>query len=487
MQAGTTTLRKAWSETMLQESELDEAHWRKLPSCSPTPVSNRLLADSANNEVEKNSKLAMQTNDLENNPTTVATARLEALEDFLPLECHADLIELHDEAGAFTAYTGRLPHGQREKPTTYKRVLPEPEVEVQISTSSQLKRVALRVLEKLGEGGHSAVFRAALSLPPPYRTTSQAREVTIAVKVASADKDDRRQLAREADAYELMSHPSLCYLQNDWPGYVVCDGGYGYAYQQMKNGKYPTISTLKAAVPKFFGYYHQIDERGSTIAASPILLLEDCGRSVRSFKRSVDYQAMDLIQELCVKLALYTQVPTMYASLAQIGILQGSVKFDNVTIQPGPLHWPPAERSYTHPSLRIIDFGRVCLHRYRGQELLGKPRCEVLDTDHFWLSAKDAMKSVLKLVAPAKYDISHQTAAVKTELRKREKMVSVRDKERQQKLNQSQRSPERTTNDSEDNGSISNMQHMNQSEFDLLAEHPRCKRGLKRKISWEVA
>ena len=40
------------------------------------------------------------------------------------------------------------------------------------------------------------------------------------------------------------------------------------------------------------------------------------------------------------------------------GFTQNSMYARNILMQPGPLHAPPAMRSYTTPSFRIIDFGR---------------------------------------------------------------------------------------------------------------------------------
>ncbi len=55
--------------------------------------------------------------------------------------------------------------------------------------------------------------------------------------------------------------------------------------------------------------------------------------------------------------------------LHELHITQGSFYVRNIMIQPGPLRFPPARRSFSRPSFRIIDFGRA---RSLDQLLAGK-------------------------------------------------------------------------------------------------------------------
>lgn len=48
----------------------------------------------------------------------------------------------------------------------------------------------------------------------------------------------------------------------------------------------------------------------------------------------------------------------MILRLHDAGFIQRSIATRNFLIQPGPLHFPPDERSYETPSFRLIDFGR---------------------------------------------------------------------------------------------------------------------------------
>jgi len=55
-------------------------------------------------------------------------------------------------------------------------------------------------------------------------------------------------------------------------------------------------------------------------------------------------------------------IATLLERLHEARFIQGSMYHRNVLIQPGPLSVPPANRSLSKPSYRIIDFGRgVCL------------------------------------------------------------------------------------------------------------------------------
>ena len=150
-------------------------------------------------------------------------------------------------------------------------------------------------------------------------------------------------------------------MQQDWSGYVVCDSPYGYAQRQISIWEYnPAIVPLNAIIPKFFGFYEPVEDIELN-RLGPILLIEDCAVSVETFKDSL---GMKRIISECwnsIKLALKRELPAMYATLAAEGIIQRSVGSRNITIQPGLLCIPLTIRSYDRPSLRLIDFGRICV------------------------------------------------------------------------------------------------------------------------------
>ena len=51
-------------------------------------------------------------------------------------------------------------------------------------------------------------------------------------------------------------------------------------------------------------------------------------------------------------------IGSLLKRLHKANFVQGSMYERNVLVQPGPLNVPPADRSFSEPSYRIIDFGR---------------------------------------------------------------------------------------------------------------------------------
>ena len=67
-----------------------------------------------------------------------------------------------------------------------------------------------------------------------------------------------------------------------------------------------------------------------------------------------------------------TECFSLLLRLHHMDIVQGSFYVRNIMCQPGPLTLPPEERSYDHPSFRIIDFGRgKCWDWELGEALRG--------------------------------------------------------------------------------------------------------------------
>ena len=131
-------------------------------------------------------------------------------------------------------------------------------------------KLDLRQSQHLGDGHHSYVYLAPLTLPLHAGPT---RQVEVAVKVRKSDFFSQRMLTNEAEIYAKFP----CELQESTP-------------------------SSPPVVPKFFGYYepsHDLldryrpengdEENASTVPTlrfvlnniSPILLLEPCGRAVK--------------------------------------------------------------------------------------------------------------------------------------------------------------------------------------------------------------
>ncbi|KAJ6629867.1 hypothetical protein B0H10DRAFT_1629162, partial [Mycena sp. CBHHK59/15] len=190
---------------------------------------------------------------------------------------------------------------------------------------------------RLGVGNHSAVHRAALTLPCPLGPV-----VTVAAKTAFEEMDARKLLATEGAVYDAMP----THLQEDWSGLNL-------------------VAPLMHPVPvgavaaKFYGYYVPVREDDAKESEeyelcgseshkawkrlSPILLLEECGEPIFPSAFTPDARSE------CYSLALRLH----YAQ-----ITQNSFYVRNVLRQPGPLTVAPALRSLDTPSFRIIDFGR---------------------------------------------------------------------------------------------------------------------------------
>ncbi|KAF9509989.1 hypothetical protein BS47DRAFT_1300795, partial [Hydnum rufescens UP504] len=96
-------------------------------------------------------------------------------------------------------------------------------------------------------------------------------------------------------------------------------------------------------VPKSYGYYTMDGVDKSGRRHNPILLIEECGEPIATYDSE------------CAQLPLSD---SMVRRLHRAGFYQGSFSPRNIVMQPGPLHFPPAQRTLDQPSYRIIDFGR---------------------------------------------------------------------------------------------------------------------------------
>ncbi|KAI0761349.1 hypothetical protein BD413DRAFT_486168 [Trametes elegans] len=195
---------------------------------------------------------------------------------------------------------------------------------------------------RIGTGNHSYVYRAPLTLPPPLSAHSPTGQVTVAAKLSYQRCTAHGLLRNEAKVYD--SFPK--HIQEEYCGYDI-----------VPPCRFPVPAT--AVVPKFFGYYLPVNERGDVLDnhhdncsednpcdvdwPSPILLMEECGNPVEPSKFTVDQR---------------TECFSLILRLHYLEIIQGSFYVRNIMIQPGPLSVPPERRNYDTPSFRIIDFGR---------------------------------------------------------------------------------------------------------------------------------
>ncbi|KAI1792702.1 hypothetical protein LXA43DRAFT_310913 [Ganoderma leucocontextum] len=274
---------------------------------------------------------------------------LPKLEEFIPEGLFPDVLLVHDPA----KLTNHAQPGS--EPVKYKRLFPalarDNDFDKDIKGSSKTENVAhlhLHKTNRLGEGHHSYVYRAPLTLPPPLSARSHTGQCTVAAKLAFPHCTAHALLANEGKVYsELPKH-----TQEEYCGFNIAPPC-----------NYPV--PVGAIAPKFFGYYVPVGEDGEAAEGyggkqeehkgcsesrpckvawtSPILLMEECGTPVRPEKFSADER---------------TECFSLLHRLHKLNIVQGSFYVRNVLIQPGPLTDAPERRSIDTPSFRVIDFGR---------------------------------------------------------------------------------------------------------------------------------
>ncbi|KAJ6571682.1 hypothetical protein B0H19DRAFT_935770 [Mycena capillaripes] len=128
------------------------------------------------------------------------------------------------------------------------------------------------------------------------------------------------------------------HLSEDWSGFNAI----GEAANRYTDGLVPAT----AVVPKFYGYFVPSEELAETSnsRASPILLMEECGRPIEP------KEMQQAERNICF---------TFPHSLYYEDFIQNSFSARNILVQPGPLTHPPDQRSLVTPSFRLIDFGRA--------------------------------------------------------------------------------------------------------------------------------
>ncbi|KAI0752595.1 hypothetical protein C8Q80DRAFT_464461 [Daedaleopsis nitida] len=297
-----------------------------------------------------------------------------------------------------------------DNPVRYVRILPKALPEHANAYAGrdparpvQTAHLYLQRRNKLGSGHHSEVYRAPFSLP--LDPESQERSVvSVTVKTAHTKCGAHFMLNQEAETYDALPRS---YMQDTYPPRPSPDlasvaakpedametdpqsappeldadlancalpappapvPAEGAAATGSTTGPEPEpepehdADPEPAVVPKFYGYYAKVapdgtlqndshggyhcDEDGTCTVKWPtrILLLEECGVPVDPYFLPREHR------EKC---------RSLIERLHEAGVAHLSTYVRNMLVQCGPLSVPPAERSMSTPSFRIIDFGRA--------------------------------------------------------------------------------------------------------------------------------
>ncbi|KAI0819903.1 hypothetical protein BC628DRAFT_1423425 [Trametes gibbosa] len=345
--------------------------------------------------------------------------RLERLQTFIPDPLLPDDLLIHDPDNLTNA---SIRGGS--KPIRYVRVYPivtrsgrtpgpnayasrQPEDVVHTAD------LFLRKGNCMGEGHHSEVFRAPLTLRLDSGSEARSR-VSVAVKVASNHCGAHEMLRQEAKMYNAFPHHIMedraCSSDHTTHGGASCadarasgpsacdgkslGGEKGCAAKsnaaasdipapspppppppcssvsvQKKPVEVPGQPVLlPAIVPKFFGYYSPVNEDG-TLNNDLLKHFEYRNSDDTEDERCrVDWPTSVLLLEECGRPVYQHRNDLcrvsrngcykLFERLHEAGFIQNSTYERNIVVQPGPLSVPRKERSLRTPSFRIIDFGR---------------------------------------------------------------------------------------------------------------------------------
>ncbi|TCD62471.1 hypothetical protein EIP91_006819 [Steccherinum ochraceum] len=316
-------------------------------------------------------------------PNPFSRSGIPTLQENIPRECFPDTLIVHDPSNASMACDDRdyrygsgepntpnvtddvggktlSDEGQGRTAFVYKRIYPVPanaaakdeakKEESATSTSApsateeaKTAHLYLRSSHRVGVGHHSHVYRSPLTLPSPLTTyassSSRPGTVLVAAKLAIQQRNARKLLDVEAGTY------------NEFPTHLSEE----YCGVHLLSPFMRTMVPSSAIVPKFFGYYVPVYEKGDQRnekgklrypwqKRSPILLMEDCGKPISAAE-------LDRFERIdCYGLII---------RLHMDHYLHGSFHERNIVVQPGPLTQPPMMRSMDTPSFRVIDFGRT--------------------------------------------------------------------------------------------------------------------------------
>ncbi|KAI8968713.1 hypothetical protein BD414DRAFT_429096, partial [Trametes punicea] len=205
---------------------------------------------------------------------------------------------------------------------------------------------------QLRSGHHSYVYRAPLTLPAPLSAHSRTGQVTVTAKLAHPRSSAHALLHNEARAYAALPR----HAQETWCGYNI-----------VPPCRFPV--PVGPIAPKCYGFYLLVGANGRVVDAyaeaeaggvddeceedeacevnwaSPILLLEECGKPVEPAKFTIDQR---------------TECFSLVLRLHELNVTQGSFWVRNILIQPGPLSLPPTERTLARASASSTLGTRGC-------------------------------------------------------------------------------------------------------------------------------
>ncbi|OJT06811.1 hypothetical protein TRAPUB_2328 [Trametes pubescens] len=280
-----------------------------------------------------------QTASLPSLPEGYSVIGLPKLEELIPTEFFPDVLIVHDPENT----TNQQKKDSVMTPIKYIRQSPLFKRDEE-GSEPRVAHLYMAKQNRIGTGNHSYVYRAPLTLPAPLSAHSSTGQVTVAAKLAYPRCTAHNLLRNEGRVYDTFP----THIQEEYCGYNI-----------VPQCRFPVPAT--AIVPKFYGYYLPVNERGEVVDhrpdhekcserspctvnwPSPILLMEECGEPVEPSKFTIDQR---------------TECFSLILRLHYLEIVQGSFYVRNIMIQPGPLTVPPEKRSYDTPSFRIIDFGR---------------------------------------------------------------------------------------------------------------------------------
>ncbi|KAF8189812.1 hypothetical protein K438DRAFT_1832139 [Mycena galopus ATCC 62051] len=254
----------------------------------------------------------------------------------------------------------------------YRRVYPTPTHPLDIAPTTGHLTLPCSV-PCVGQGSHSTVYEAHLTLDERFRLvttaeTVQPTAVRVAAKISSGNREDLAMLEHEARVYNVFP----IHLSEDWSGFNAIGEAVASDFSEK-----PAVPAT-AVVPKFYGYFVPIEQsQEKSGSGRPILLMEECGHPI-------DPESLTTEQRMICFAFIHR--------LSFDGFIQNSFFDRNILVQPGPLTHPPSQRSLETPSFRVVDFGRCRWWRDLLSEAKGAGVKSMTVIDNFSASEGDRDK-----------------------------------------------------------------------------------------------
>ncbi|KAI0752590.1 hypothetical protein C8Q80DRAFT_1147148 [Daedaleopsis nitida] len=297
---------------------------------------------------------------------------LPKLQEMIPEQLFPDILMVHDPHHTTRSWLSPNP-GEDPPPIKYKRVYPDPKGKADAEDEPRSENVAhlhLSSMNRFGAGNHSYVYRAPLTLPPPLSAQSPTGQVTVAAKLAYNRCTAHGLLHNEARVYDSLPN----HVQEDWCGYNV-----------VPQCRFPVPAS--AIVPKFYGYYLPVDEKGQVRKTqhtscsedhpckvewpSPILLMEECGKPVEPAKFTADQR---YVRSPTSRLAS-ARSPSDRSSLLQDGVLLAHLAPAPHGHRPGLVlrtqHHDPARAAVRARGGAVVRHAELPHHRLWAGPVLG--------------------------------------------------------------------------------------------------------------------